>query len=84
MHRNGGFPLTCDLRGSLEVTFAIATLISPPGIATAQEWRQYGGDLGGTKYSPLAQINRQNVKDLKVARTYHTGDVSDGTTYNCP
>ena len=26
--------------------------------AGAQEWPHYGGDLGGTKYSPLSQINR--------------------------
>src|SRR5215831_6204898 len=50
--------------------------------SSAQEWPHYGGDLGGTKYSPLAQINRQNVKSLQAAWTYHTGDISDGTTYN--
>jgi len=30
------------------------------------EWRYYGGDAGTTKYSPLDQINAQNVKDLKI------------------
>jgi quinoprotein glucose dehydrogenase len=33
------------------------------------------------RYSPLAQINRDNVSKLKVAWVYHTGDVSDGTKY---
>jgi quinoprotein glucose dehydrogenase len=47
----------------------------------AQEWPYYGGDSGGMKYSPLKQINRDNVTRLKVAWTYHTGDVSDGKTY---
>ena len=45
----------------------------------AQEWTAYGGDAGGTRYSPLKQIDLSNVKDLKVAWEFHTGDVSDGT-----
>ncbi len=42
------------------------------------EWPYYGHDAGGTRYSPLAQINRENVSQLKVAWVFHTGDVSDG------
>jgi len=30
------------------------------------EWRWYGGDAGGTKYSPLDQINATNVKQLQI------------------
>jgi quinoprotein glucose dehydrogenase len=30
------------------------------------EWRTYGGDKAFTRYSPLDQINRGNVKDLQV------------------
>src|SRR5271167_4311397 len=30
------------------------------------EWPSYGGDKGFTRYSPLAQINRDNVKNLRV------------------
>jgi quinoprotein glucose dehydrogenase len=47
----------------------------------AQEWRFYGGDPGGTKYSALEQINKKNVAKLKVAWVYDTGDFSDGTEY---
>ena len=47
----------------------------------AQEWPHYGNDIGGSKYSPLKQINKQTVTRLKEAWTYHTGDISDGTTY---
>ena len=50
--------------------------------AYAQEWPHYGNDIGGSKYSPLKQINKQNVTRLKPAWTYHTGDISDGTTYS--
>ena len=38
-----------------------------PGAAKSAEWRYYGGDAGGTKYSPLDQINARNVKNLKLA-----------------
>jgi quinoprotein glucose dehydrogenase len=51
---------------------------SPPAAATA-DWPAYGRDAGGSRYAPLAQINRDNVKQLKVAWTYRTGDMSDGT-----
>ncbi len=48
--------------------------------ASAQEWPTYSGDPGGSKYSPLKQINRSNVAELKVAWILHTGDLSDGKT----
>jgi glucose dehydrogenase len=31
------------------------------------EWRHYSGDLRATKYSPLDQIDRDNVARLKIA-----------------
>jgi quinoprotein glucose dehydrogenase len=43
------------------------------------DWPYYGGDAGGSRYSPLTQINKSNVAELKVAWEYHTGDVSDGS-----
>jgi quinoprotein glucose dehydrogenase len=39
------------------------------------DWHQYGRTPYGQRYSPLTQINTENVKDLKVAWTYQTGDV---------
>jgi quinoprotein glucose dehydrogenase len=47
----------------------------------AIEWRHYGGDAGGTRYSQLDQINKKNVSQLQVAWTFDSGDVSDGTEY---
>ena len=38
------------------------------------EWRYYGGDAGSSKYSPLAQINKENVSKLKVAWTWDSPD----------
>jgi len=40
------------------------------------EWPVYGGDPGGARFSPLAQIDRHNVSRLKVAWTFRTGDVA--------
>ena len=31
------------------------------------------------RYSPLAEISRENVSRLKVAWVFHTGDISDGS-----
>ena len=54
-------------------------VLSLAGTGRSQEWPYYGSDAGGTKYSPLEQINRSNVTELKTAWTYETGDSSDGT-----
>ncbi|MGA2882914.1 MAG: pyrroloquinoline quinone-dependent dehydrogenase [Bryobacteraceae bacterium] len=51
-------------------------LLSLPALAFAQagtergDWRYYGGDAQSTKYSPLDQINRDNVNKLQVAWTW--------------
>lgn len=38
------------------------------------EWREYLGGPERNHYSPLKEINASNVKDLKVAWEYHSGD----------
>jgi quinoprotein glucose dehydrogenase len=35
------------------------------------EWRAYGNDAGGGRYSPLTQITPANAPKLQVAWTYH-------------
>ncbi|MGH9823664.1 MAG: pyrroloquinoline quinone-dependent dehydrogenase, partial [Blastocatellia bacterium] len=37
------------------------------------DWTAYAADAAGTHYSPLREINRDSVKNLKIAWTYHTG-----------
>ena len=39
-----------------------------------RDWPVYGSDAGGTRYSPLARITRDNVAKLTVAWRYHTGE----------
>ncbi len=50
----------------------------PAALPAGSDWPVYGGDAGGTRHSPLKQIDRGNVAKLKVAWTYRTGDFSDG------
>ncbi|HTE23292.1 outer membrane protein assembly factor BamB family protein [Flavitalea sp.] len=40
------------------------------------DWRNYGGNKAGNRYSTLKQINKENVKDLKIAWTYDTAEDS--------
>src|SRR5438477_1915693 len=39
-------------------------------------WSFYGGDAGGQRYSPAAQITPDNVKALQVAWTWSSGDMA--------
>ncbi len=45
--------------------------------AIAQGWMHYGGDLGGSRFSPLTFIDRDNVGDLERAWTFRTGAVDE-------
>lgn len=54
---------------------------APPGRQSDDDeaqWGAYGGDPGGNRHAPLAQINRQNVAQLKIAWTYRTGELGAG------
>jgi len=57
----------------------ILAALASSGLALADEWPSYGRNPGGTRYSPLAQITPENVARLRVAWTFHTGDISDGS-----
>src|SRR5579872_2807114 len=52
---------------------------SPAAFAAHQaggdrDWAVTGGETNNTHYSPLKQINRANVSQLKVAWAYDTGE----------
>ncbi|HLY60268.1 MAG TPA: pyrroloquinoline quinone-dependent dehydrogenase [Terriglobia bacterium] len=51
----------------------------PTPTRSVDDWPYYGHDAGGMRYSPLTQINKESVGQLKVAWTFHTGDISDGS-----
>jgi len=46
-------------------------------------WQIYRGDEGSNAYSQLDQINTENVKQLKVAWIYRTGDSSQYNNLEC-
>ncbi len=64
-------PLTVLL--GLSATFALGFADGRPPVDG--EWRAYGRDPGGQRYSPLTDIDRASVGRLQRAWTYHTGDV---------
>src|SRR5436309_11826225 len=71
--------ICCNLRLMVLVVRGCLVCVSLlPSAVLAQEWRYYGGDAGGTRFSSLQQINRQNVGALKRAWTYHTGETNRG------
>ena len=45
--------------------------------ATNRDWPTVGNDPGAQRYSPLTDINPRNVKRLRMAWVYHTGDMRD-------
>ena len=55
----------------------------PPPPRAGADWPAYGGGAESIRYSPLAQINRDNVRDLRVAWTYESGDAFPGSEMQC-
>lgn len=59
----------------------IARPVSTPLAGSlALEWPVYGGGAGADRYSPLTQINRDNVRDLKVAWQFDSAEAGDPET----
>ena len=44
-------------------------------LAVGADWPAYGGTYAATRYSPLDQINKDNVGQLERVWEYHTGDM---------
>ncbi len=51
--------------------------LHPGSGVVAQTWMHYGGDEGGSRFSALDQVNRDNVGNLELAWTYRTGAVDE-------
>ncbi len=62
-----------EVRRAIVTTLALSLsgwfMISAQQEPASSEWQTYGGDKAFTRYSPLGQINRDNVKNLKVVWT---------------
>ena len=53
---------------------SIGLIVDPVDASKAGEWRAYGSDNASTKYIPLDQINRDNVKNLQIAWRWNSPD----------
>ncbi len=52
-----------------------STVADPSLMKVGTDWPAYGGTYAAQRYSPLDQINPENVEDLQRIWTYHTGDM---------
>jgi quinoprotein glucose dehydrogenase len=66
----------------MRMLFALLVSFTVVGIVAAAApdagWSAYGGDEGGTRYSPLTEITPSNVRQLRVAWTFRTGELGQG------
>ena len=62
----------------LSCFFCLFLVLSCNNRNSHKTWAVYRGDGGNSAYSALDEINKDNVKQLEVAWTYHTGDAEEG------
>jgi glucose dehydrogenase len=67
-----GLP-SARLRSRLAVAILCAV---PPAYAQSVEWPSYGADSAETHYSRLDQITKANVRNLKPAWEWKTGETA--------
>ncbi|EOY8815002.1 PQQ-binding-like beta-propeller repeat protein [Escherichia coli] len=67
-----GFNDPQEINGTLSADATPAEAISP---VADQDWPAYGRNQEGQRFSPLKQINADNVHKLKEAWVFRTGDV---------
>ena len=65
------------LATGLATSFANA---DEPGTANG-EWHQYTGDIKGSRYTPLDQINADNFEDLEMAWSFSTKNLGTRAEY---
>ncbi len=75
MPRPTPFRVACAAAALLALAGCQAPPSGPVKTAGDTDWPFYGGDAGGQKFSAAAQITPANVKALKVAWTFSTGDM---------
>lgn len=62
------------LRTCLWVSAGLALLLL--AVRPCSAWESWGGDIGGSRFSPLREITPDNVGQLVRAFEYHTGDLT--------
>lgn len=53
---------------------AVNPIVLPSDASGVGEWRAYGSDKASTKYVPLDQINKDNVKNLQIVWRWNSPD----------
>lgn len=64
---------------------AVASTVLPLAAQTGAkngEWRSYAAEPGSTKYSPLDQVNKENVKNLRIAWRFKTDNLGPRPDFN--
>lgn len=54
----------------------------PVTYVAGNDWDAAGGNTGQTKYSTLNQINKENVGQLEIAWTFHSGSKAGNVQLN--
>lgn len=67
--------------GTFTLLFLGVALGAQQNTRTRHDWPAYGGDPGGTRYSPLTEIDRSNVGRLLVAWQFDPGEVPPNTRF---
>ena len=67
---------------SRSIFFVFLLVCAGAWAQTNAGWTAYNGGLNGDHYSPLKQINTNNVQQLKVAWTFDTGEQGGGIQTN--
>lgn len=71
--------LLCVTGLLLVLTFVLAFVTASEQERGDRTWRMYRGGPESNAYSSLDQINRHNVRQLRVAWVYRTGDAREGS-----
>ena len=71
IHTNGAFIGLCIF---LTASIAVFARKKDSSKSISQDWPIYGGTSDNNHYSSLKQINRRNVKHLRVAWTFDSGE----------
>jgi len=60
----------------LYLTIVSLGLLAQAGRSQSLEWLSYNGDLSANRFSSLSEINSGNVKNLRPACTYDSGETT--------